>query len=373
MKVYIKRWLLLLCLTGHVFVCIGSSQNVRQSVHDLSAFVTLDFSSFFRVKVPVHKKALYETGLLELLDSRIGVYQSELFDTTPVEEWRDVSRLQLIIDSSANVTVQGIRPDGTLLDFPTCGNGFISDSDIFLGQYERGFLFIYTIQSNTIYSVFSPNGVQIPIRFNKIGELPKCGSLPSSRPGLMEIVQLKETMPKRPSQSISGWYKSLTMPEPFRTKGIDEYYLKIGKSYDYFQLAVKDGRFWYDDNLFDYSRMNQWCGPHGRYAIDGDYLRFIRIPPVADLMCFIKLKALSASGGQETEVEALRKKRIEQERVVAKEISHYWVDSSKDNKMTIFKKVPQPHLAIGNISICRDGKDVTTEEGVRMLFKEITK
>ena len=90
-------------------------------------------------------------------------------------------------------------------------------------------------------------------------------------------------------------------------------------------------------------------------------------------MCSIKLKAISASGGQETEVEALRKKRIEQERVVAKEISHYWVDSSKDNKMTIFKKVPQPHLAIGNISICRDGKDVTTEEGVRMLFKEITK
>ena len=373
MNVHVKQFLLILFLIGNVFVCIASRQNVRQSVHDLSAFVTLDFSSFFRVKVPVHKKAMYETGLLELLDSRIGVYQSELFDTAPVEEWRNVSRLQLAIDSSANVTVQGIRPDGTILDIPKCSKGFISDSDIFLGQYESGFLFIYTILSNTIYSVFSPNGVQIPIRFNKIGELPKCGCLPSSRPGLMDFLQLKETMPMQPSQSISGWYKSLTMPEVFRTQGVNEYYLKIGKSYDYFQLAMKDGRFWYDDNLFDSSRMNQLCGPHGRYVIDGDYLRFIRIPPVADLMCSIKLKVLSAGGGQEAEVKALRKKRIEQERFVAKEISHYWMDGSTNNKVTIFRKVPQPHIAIGNISICRDGKDVTTKEGARMLFKEIMK
>ena len=49
------------------------------------------------------------------------------------------------------------------------------------------------------------------------------------------------------------------------------------------------------------------------------------------------------------------------------------MDNSASNKVTVFKKVPQPHVTIGTLKICRDGKDVTTEDGVRMLFKEIMK
>ena len=71
---------------GFVLVNPLPGQNVRQSVHDLSAFITLDFSSFFRVKVPAPMTAGYENGLLELLNSCIGVYQSEYIDTTLVEE-----------------------------------------------------------------------------------------------------------------------------------------------------------------------------------------------------------------------------------------------------------------------------------------------
>jgi hypothetical protein len=49
------------------------------------------------------------------------------------------------------------------------------------------------------------------------------------------------------------------------------------------------------------------------------------------------------------------------------------MDGSTNTKMTVFKKIPRPHMSIETLKICRDGKDVTTEDGVRMLFKEIMK
>ena len=100
----------LLFALGFVLVSPLSGQNVRQSVHDLSAFITLDFSSFFRVKVPAHMRVRYENGLLELLHSRIGVYQSEYIDTTLVEEWKGFHRFQLSIDNSAGRESQDCLP-----------------------------------------------------------------------------------------------------------------------------------------------------------------------------------------------------------------------------------------------------------------------
>ena len=367
----------LLFALGFVLVSPLSGQNVRQSVHDLSAFITLDFSSFFRVKVPAHMRVRYENGLLELLHSRIGVYQSEYIDTTLVEEWKGFHRFQLSIDNSASVTIQAIRDDGTLSVVPSCGHGFISESDIFLGPYDNGFLFLYTMYSNTIYSVFSPNGVQLPIRFNKVSDLPKCDNLPPSHTGLIEFLQSEgkkaEHMFRGTPSSIGGWYKCLTIPSEFNVKGIDEYYLKIDNSYNYFQLTVRGGLFWYDDNLFDAPRMNPLSGPYGRYVVNGDYLKFIRIPPVPDLMCRIKRRALSMNGGHKTDVEILRKKEYEMDRIVSREICRYWMDGSTNTKMTVFKKIPRTHMSIETLKICRDGKDVTTEDGVRMLFKEIMK
>ena len=362
---------------GFVLVNPLPGQNVRQSVHDLSAFITLDFSSFFKVKVPAPMRVKYEKGLLELLNSRIGVYQSEYIDTTLSDEWKSFHRFQLSIDNSASVTIQAIQDDGTLSTVPSCGHGFISESDIFLGPYDNGFLFLYTMYSNTIYSVFSPNGVQLPIKFNKVSDLPKCDNLPLPRTILIESLQSEGKKAEQKFRgippSISGWYKCLTIPSELNVKGIDECYLKIDNSYNHFQLTVRGGQFWYDDNLFDSPRMNSLSGPYGRYVVDGDYLRFIRIPPVPDLMCPIKMWALSMNGECKTEVEILRKKKYEMDRIVSKEICRYWMDSSTNTKITVFKKVAQPHVTIETLKICRDGKDVTTEDGVRMLLKEIMK
>ena len=363
----------MLSALGLLLVSPLSGQSVRQSVHDLSALITLDFSSFFRAKVPAPMRARYESGLLELLNSRIGVYQSEYIDTTLVEEWKGFHRFQLSIDNSASVTIQAIQDDGTLSAVPSCGHGFISESDIFLGPYDNGLLFLYTMYSNTIYSVFSPNCVQRPIKFSKVSDLPKCDNLPLPCAGLREILQSKGKKPTYKPGDVSGWYKCLTIPREFYLKGIDEYYLKIDNSYNYFQLTVRAGLFWYDDNLFDSPRMNSLSGPHGRYVVDGDYLKFVLTPPVPDLMCLIKLRALSTNEEHKTEVEILRKREYEMERIFSKEISRYWMDNSASNKVTVFKKVPQPHVTIGTLKICRDGKDVTTDAGVRMLLKEIMK
>lgn len=370
MRIYTR---FLLFTLGLVFASPLSGRNVRQSVHDLSAFITLDFSSFFRVKVPAPMTAGYENGLLELLNSRIGVYQSEYIDTTLVEEWKGFNKFQLSIDNSASVTIQAVRNDGTLATVSSCGHGFITESDIFLGPYDNGFLFLYTMHSNTVYTVFSPNGVQLPINFHKVSNLPKCDKLPSPRTGLIEFLRSEGKRVTHIPQSLGGWYKCLTVPSEFNLKGIDEYYLIIDNSYHHFQLTVKDGLFWYDDNLFDAPIMNSLSGPHGRYVVDGDYLKFIRIPPVSDLMCRIKIGALSMTGGQKTKVEILRKKEYEMERMVAKEICRYWTDSTSSAKVTVFKKIPQPHVTIENLKICRDDKDVTTEGGVRMLLGEIMK
>ena len=364
---------ILFCLKG---VAVASMRNVRQPVCDVSAFVTLDFSGFWRVRIPNDKRLAYEDGLLALFNSRIGVYQSECLGESSVIEWQGIHKLQLTVDNSARATMQPLDRAGRAMPIPSWGHGFISESSIFLGSHEAGYLFLYALHSNIIYTLFSPNGVQIPIRFTKIADMPKAKSLPRPREGLEEAIDFQQRIYERDLNkhfiSLRGWYKCLTPPNALQFGDVNEYYLKINGFNDYIPLMRRHDCYWYDDNLFDMICLDRLNGPYGRYAFDGTFLRFVRPPPASNVLDLIRLKILLADGKTRS-AEYLKVQIERSDAIVANEISLYWAKGNIDARRTVFKKVNRPDVTVNNLRICRHLKDVTSTNYVESLVKESLK
>lgn len=329
---------------------------VRQPFSDAGYFITRDFSGVHGLKIHESSRPFYDTALLDLLNSRVGVYEGDV-STVKCGEWEGARALILKIDNNANVEMSKIMRDGRRCPLSNAEDGILSDTAMFLGPKGNGLLFLYGAFADSINVLFSPNGLQIPIRFLRVGDLPKAKKLPSAK--VKQFCDCRFFPGTQIELLPSGTYEALG-PSAKRY-GFEKQYLVCtkGKAHTVF---FKGSNYWYDVN-FERTDMNGIVGPFGRYSFGERQLKFFKVPVGQDDIGMLTLAVKRALGGETNEIAKLEARllRMNQTRQAARE--GYTYDNSKDLSLVFVRCAPLP-MNPGNTRICACDHDITTTEKV---------
>lgn len=261
----------------------------RQSVRDATSIFTPDFRAF-RWRCPLAVRSEVQEAMGKLMRQREGVYRSDNIFFNDFIEWKGVARLRLHLFGNAGAALLLEDSTGNIRHAPRSEDGFFSDRFIFLGPEEDGLLFYYSIVSNRLYALFSPNGIQHRIVFTRTGEkvdknlLVQNGMSPQNR-ALQAERKAEEVSRKEQEEwflKIRGVYVSDCVPERDRTNGVIRLWLKINNHNNVFLLSEEKDGLYLRMRDHDYSWINRTDSFLGMYAISDGQIRFDLNPPALD-------------------------------------------------------------------------------------------
>ncbi len=355
----LKGFILIGILLGGFCNLWGLDVPVRQRISDAGCFITYDFSDFALIKKTIGtKRPFYEAELLKLLNTRVGVYESEDVSNVNCPEWPGATSLIMQIDAHARVKIFQKNGDGKLLPLRNADGGGLSDLTIFLGPKENALLFWYAMASNSLYTLFSPNGLQFNIRFTRIRDLPHATKLPSPHEYQKYLNGCTPMKPER--ERPTGIFEAVKVGDDYVERGFERHYLVCGNGHAY-SVFYKDSFFWYDVNM-DFTDLTDVRGPFGRYAYDGTRLRFSTVPVGEDEAGMMVLGVARATGASSNRIARLENQLTRNGGVKA------WPPPGPRitlPKVIDFRRCGPLPMTLGNTRICCLDRDVTTPEKVK--------
>ena len=346
----------------------------RQPVSDMSFGITRDFSEL--TIAPQGYREQYNLGLLESFNQRIGRYEYVLPNGLGIAEWRSAKRLEMVIDKEANVSLLIVSGNGKKSLAPRSDNGFLSDSSIFLGPKDEGLLFLYGIHSNTIYTLFSPNQLQLPMVFKKIGTMPLAKKLPKGKDYALMIGSDKNNVDGELSRDkrkkMAGWYRLLEPQkrlDDLKTKAL---FLVVHQDTDETTiLFYKGGHFVYDQGYNELCSMDIRRGPYGSYRVTEARLDFCLCPNFNEDLLTLQ-KYVAKWRMDDKGMSRLKSLHAEHDFCVTKYISEYWKEAATNSLRTSFLRVQPFRISADDLIVARDGMPVyTSSEYRREILKHI--
>lgn len=345
-----------------ILLCVLSAYcQIRQECSPLLSFLTEDFRHLMLIRGSGRDKMESKLGCL--LEKRVGTWKCDLgrLDYPVSNEWRDAVALYLEIDGFSNVGLW-VEGGGRASPIRVSGKGFLTDRSIFAGANTNGFCFVYTVFSNRMYTLFSPDGLQRRLVFEKLENAQP--PLPSARkdgtgdrkarPITATSGNCQSDISGKGHEQPMGWFESASpIPLAFLKHDVDKLYLRINGPGKVFFLYGKSGKVCLDRVLFDppFTARDCYLEQDFAYAFDGNArIELACLPPLINEYYELQISTLDKDSDHAKSMLAYLSRLDEKNK---KRILR-WIDPVETPEKIVFVHIPDANIPYERFSLASE-------------------
>jgi len=266
---------------------LSAKETLRDDLSCAKCYLTSDFSKTDdNIRWPKGYESFSEKFLSEILQQRVGIWESDLFDNLACYDWNGIKRLWVEITNDAVVSLYLENIAGEFIDCDNSGKFFFSDESIFVGESHSGLLFHYGIVDDCMYVLLSPNKYQIKLSLKR-SKMRPARLVPlkykkTHRYVGNELVEVKSGYCDTNLYSIiSGFYSSKDISPVEVSHGVTQKFLSINRNGVMADIYLIDGKYCFMEREWPWCKFHLRQNFMGIPAVGDGRLTFANPPPYA--------------------------------------------------------------------------------------------